>query len=314
MTNCVDIIRPFSEAIADRDDIQLIGGIGSAALTDERTAIVLDEKRVIAHPELYLSQYRSPGNLRDLEALVLTTDEGRRGDVKALAEEQVGAELEIDIFNLKPAEQLVAQQQHPLRAAALTIVGDRYAEEAPNGQIVRARKALFPFAVDMDPATLETWRLYIGEDDKYPAPIPHPGSVILNYFTRAAYGPRHKDRKKLQEMSANIAKKAPQIRDWIADGPGNSQLELARINNQLGNFGRKISTPVATIERLNVDLRQHPAFMMIDAPLSTQLAVMGITRLEATLDNLLESNPKFVDFWQRRIMNAQQIAKIIHND
>lgn len=314
MTNCVDIIRPFSEAIAERDDIQLMGGIGSAALTDARTAIVLDEKRVVAPPDLYLSQYRSPGNLRDLDALILTTDDDLKDQAEAMVKKLIKDQLEVEMFNLKPAQQLDDQRQKPLLAAALTLVGDRYAHEPTNDQAIEAQKALFPFAVDMHPETLETWRLYIGEKDRYPLPIPHPGTVILNYMTRATYGPRHKDRKKLNEMAGKIAQKAPQIRDWIADGPGNSQLELARINNQLGNFGRKISTPAVTIERLRGNLREHPAFMVADAPLSTQLAVLGITRLEATLDNLVESSPKFVDFWQRRIMNAKRVAKIIHND
>lgn len=314
MTNCVDIVRPFNEAISGRDDIQLIGGIGSAALTDERTAIVTDEKRVVAPADLFLSQYRGPGNLRDLEALVLTTDNDRRAEVEALAEELIGDELEIDMFNLKPADQLIAQRQQPLHASAMTFLADRYAKETTDGQIAFADKALFPFAVPMHPETLETWRLYIGEADKYPAPIPHPGTVILNYMTRAAYGPRHKDRAKLHEMATNIAKKAPETRDWIADGPGQSQLDLARIHNQLGNNGKQIITPVATIDGLRGNLREHPAFMIPDAPLSVQLTVLGITRLEAVLDNLIESNPRFVHFWQRRIMNAKSIAKITHND
>ena len=184
----------------------------------------------------------------------------------------------------------------------------------PDGRPEAIQKSLFPFAADMDPESFENWRLFIGEKDKYPMPIPPPGSIMLNYFTRAAYGLRHKDREKIMAMASNIAQKNPGVRDWIMDGPGRSQMELARILNQLGNKGRLVSTPVAEVGGIEGDLTAHPAYMIGNLPPHIQGIVMGITRTIAVADNWFESSPKRVDFWQRRIMSLKQVTSIIHND
>jgi len=73
------------EATSHLNNIQIMGGIGSAALTHQETMIVPDEKRVIAPADLSLPQYRPDGNLRDFDALVLSTSQARVDEVKEIS-------------------------------------------------------------------------------------------------------------------------------------------------------------------------------------------------------------------------------------
>src|SRR3569833_2365259 len=120
MKNCVDIVRPLAEAITEREDVQLIGGIGSAALVDERTYILPEEKRIVAPADLFLAQYRGEDNLRDVEAIVFSTSDQRKQELRELAEDLIKGQLEKDILKLRPAQQLEEQRQHPKKSAELT--------------------------------------------------------------------------------------------------------------------------------------------------------------------------------------------------
>jgi len=143
MKNCVDIVRPFSEAISERDDVQVIGGIGSAALTDKATVIVPDEKRLIASPDIFLSQYRDDGNLRDFDSLVLTTDGSHLREIEADGAKTIGTQLELSFFDLKPAARLDNHRQHPFKSLG-QFVADRYVTQTETGEISSAQKSLFP--------------------------------------------------------------------------------------------------------------------------------------------------------------------------
>ncbi len=49
--NCIDIVVPFRDELAqhtDLPDVQMMGGIGSAALKHPDTVILLDERRIVA--------------------------------------------------------------------------------------------------------------------------------------------------------------------------------------------------------------------------------------------------------------------------
>ncbi len=312
MKNCVEVILPLREAIGGRDDIQLIGGIGTAALTHPKTAIVAGERRIVAPADLNVPQFRENGTLRDLDVLVLSTKRERIEEVEDTVRGIVGDELELSIFGLKPAVKLSAMKYDPLRAARSQFVSDRYAFETSENGIIYARKALFPFEVSIHPETLETWQLYIGKKDKYPTPIPNPGASVLNYLTRSVSGLRPRDVKKVHEAAQNIAAQAPEMTDWLMDGPGQSQVELARILQQLSRWGSLALGNLVTVTPTKGKLRQHPAFMIPDEKILTQEAVLALTYAKARIIHWYESVPLFVKLWQK--MGEKRVQKIIHNE
>lgn len=310
MTNCVEIVRPFTEAIGKTDDLQLIGGVGAAALVNAETVIVTDEKTVIAPADLFLPQRRDDGNLRDFDALVLSSQPEHIRAYEAIGEEIIGDELELSFFGLRPAAELEWQKRHPLRALK-QFLADRYVEQDESGKITEAYKALFPFSAPMPIETLETWRLYVGEDDPAPAPIPHPGTTVLNYLTRSISGLRPKDADKVGRMARNIQQKAPEIRDWIMDGPGQSQIQLARILNELGNKSRTIELGAATVYPMDTEVWMSPELVDMDAQLVTEAMVLTASYAKARALRFAESQEKIVTLWQRAA--EKHVHGLVHN-
>lgn len=310
MRNCVDIVRPFTEALGDRENVQLIGGIGSAALSHPGTIIVPGERRIIAPSDLQLPQYRPDGNLRDFDVLVLSTDREQVDEIEDIARQTIGNELELSVFDLRPIDHLPQMQAHPLRALK-QFVSDRYAYEDERLGVRVVRRALFPFQVKMDLDTLGGWRLYVGEKDPYPAPVPHPGTVILNYLTRSISGLRAKDESKVAAMSDAIITKDPTMRDWMIDGPGNSQMEFARILQRLSRPGELAVGQHLTVTPVSGNLSSHTAFMLPDSLEAIRRTVLDISYAKARGTRFFEQQDWIVTLWQRHMEG--RVDSLVHN-
>ena len=306
MKNSVDIVRPLLDDIETSvcAPIQVIGGIGSAALTHEQTEILPDEKLVVAPKVLFVPQYRETGTLRDFDCLVMTSDEDRIAQVEAFAQEHLGEELVVSIFGLKKACLLEEQTAAPFMSTAKVFLSDRYVVLDEAGRLTAAKKALFPFAVDMDLETLETWQLVIGNGQ--PRPIPHPGATILNYLTRSISGLRTKDVEKVNSIGASITAKAPEVADWVVDGPGASQFRLARILHTLREPTRRASLltvdglpPVATLQP--AELLQAETFMLENPYGRAAAFVLRAAQVKARGLHTGESFEPLVTFFQKNI-------------
>jgi hypothetical protein len=317
--NCIDIVRPFNNALHERAlvsaegeavRVQLMGGIGSAALKHPGTVILLDERRIVTAGSFLtdkssrrdLNPNRPPpnGTLRDMDALVLSDDPKIVDEVEAIAEETIGDQLEISIFPLRPGSHLAEQVAEPFGIKALkTFVSDRYVREDGGMD-----KALFPFAVEIEPEVLENWELEIGDDV---FPVANPASAILNYLTRSISGLRHKDHDKVQDMAGHIFPKSPELVEWMVDGPGRSHMELAGI---FQTFRRANSWPMAK-RTLDVGgaleiragsvraLREHDAFMLADAEPNVQDAALLLALLKSRGLGIGESNEDIVRIFQK---------------
>ncbi len=311
MRSCVDIVRPFVEALDNRDDVQMIGGIGSVALTDPETVFVPDEKRVIAPADLALPQYRPDGNLRDFDALVLSSDQAHVDSVAAIGEQTIGEELELSFFGLKQLPRLTTMRLKPLRSLG-QFVSDRYVLDNKPGEIVMASKALFPFEARMEPSSFETWRLYLGEHDRYPAPIPDPRTVIPNYLTRSISGLRPKDAEKVAAIADSVLEKMPDAWEWLEYGPGREQMFLARILQTISRGGSLAVGQSLVINPVRFDLRLHHQFMIADHPEAVQSAVLAATAVKAKAVHKAGSSDRLVTLWQR--FGEKRVSGIIHND
>lgn len=286
--DCIDIIAPFTEHIeryaAATSNIQIMGGIGSAALTHAQTEIFPYEHRIVTgHGFRQDPQVRAAlepirpedGTCRDLDVLVLSADEREVGVVEKLAERTVDGQLDISVFGLHKAAQLQEQIANPFGWQAFkTFVSDRYVN--PDGSM---QKALFPFAVPLDKANLETWRLEI---DDHEFPVAHPAATVLNYLTRSITGLRAKDAAKVDVMARQVFTAAPELREWSVDGPGRTQMNLAAILHTLRHGGshseekRHLDVGGALwIEAgTTKELRDDEAFMIPEASSATQQAAL----------------------------------------
>lgn len=304
--DCIDIITPFAEALGENPqlpEVQMMGGVGSAALKHPETIILPDEKRIVtsktftqANPDL--SQYRSNGTLRDLDMLVLTDDEAQTQEVEALAKEIIGDQLVVSAFCLREGEHLNAQIRSPFGVKSLkTFLSDRYV--MPDGSL---EKALFPFAVPIDGDFTETWALEVGDTE---FKVANPAATIMNYLTRSVSGLRTKDHAKVEEMATEVFAKAPELEEWAIDGPGQTHKQLADILHALRYadtpMGGRISVggviPLQAPDTIR-GLSEIDAFMLPDASRRVQEATITLAAIKSRALGVGESNEKIVRHFQ----------------
>ncbi len=306
--NCIDIVKPVISELSTLgllDGFQLMGGIGSAALKHKETVIFPDERRVVTAPSFLIdnpdiARYRPEGTLRDLDAVVLTSQPSRVNAVEAVAKHEVKDALEVSVFGLRKAEHLRHQAEHPFGIKALkTFVSERYEDEA--GNLI---KALFPFAVPLPAEALEPWT---AEIDGHEFPIMNPAGAVVNYLTRSISGLRPKDAQKVQSVMAHVAKVWPESVEWIVDGPGRSQMELASILQTLRRsnswphskrhlqIGGVLRVPGGKLR----DLHEDPGFMLHDKNETVQEAAIALATLKARGLGMFESSPWIVKLYQQ---------------
>lgn len=301
-TNCIDIIRPFRdelEAAGLLEDVQFVGGIGSAALANEATVILPDEQALVAPEGLYLPRVRADGNVRDMDVLVLSSDEQRIKLIEDIAAVAIDGQLEVSIFGFRNTDHTDEQQRKPKGLKAKkTFVSDRYHDG--NGNLDRT---LFPFSVSIDPEAMATYWVEVGD---FRIPTANPPATMLNYSTRSISGLRAKDAEKVQKMAGNIFGKVPDFADWIETGPGASQLELARILHSLqgpADFKRAQTISLGGA----VDIRpmpirslfNHDAFMLQDHDRTVQENALALARVKSMTLRKAESYEEVVRLYQK---------------
>jgi hypothetical protein len=117
----------------------------------------------------------------------------------------------------------------------------------------------------------------------------------------------------VSDIASNVIRKVPETKDWLIDGPGKSQMELAKIQRILRLVSADYQeTDVVSEFKLLHDLSEHPAFMLPDSPVEVQLGVLAIMRAKARASYAAESNPAVVTLWQR--YGEKFVEKILHND
>lgn len=315
MKSCLEISEPYFEALQRRqvNDVQIMGGVGSAALVDPDLFIDDATQTLIPLKSIDLPQFRPGGSKRDLDVLVLSTDQGTIDSEEALAQEIIGEDLDLSFFGLLKASTLHHQASRPLRSTARTFLADRYVNSNQSGGIEQAYKALYPFSIEVDPAAFETWHL---QYNGISVPIPHPGTSLLNYVTRSISGLRTKDVAKVTEITDNILGKSPEVKEWMLDGPGRGMLHFARIlhtvreprnNPRPLDVGEHLTLPPVTEEEL--EAATNPLLHgMSDRERRVMIAV---ARLKARTLHKAESNQRLVDFFQNRL--ERRVDGIVKN-
>lgn len=199
--DCFSAIKPFVDAFASDPTVQIIGGVGTAALCSASSEIDLHAKTITVPDDFTLSSRRADGTLRDVDVLVLSADRGRIRQVQDVLGAVLDASLEPSVFGIRPVKQLYRQLHEPLHPSNLGIfLGDRYESLDGDGYV----RALFPFMTPLSEESLEPWMLQRGE---MAIPVPNPATSLINYFARSITGLRHKDTAKVQEMGTHDIQK-----------------------------------------------------------------------------------------------------------
>jgi len=311
MSDCIEVIKPFAAALHEEHlgDVQIIGGICTAALKHPDTVILFDSKEVIAPSTLTLSTIRNDSNrtLRDLDVFVPTSETARINRVKKLLDDTVRGELDPSVFGLKPQSCLQQKINNPLGAAAMTFVSDRF--EWENDTLV---KSLFPLSVPMDRDSIEPWTLSVGD---LHVSIPNPAMAIINYLCRSITGLRPKDQEKIEELVMNVFRKETQLRDWAIDGEGKSQVELGLL---LRSFTpNKQHTDLLGLNRriLTIpELAEDPAFMMPNMEHIQKVALLGAMSVKACGLAAVEPIEIFRSGYQSVVERTPFGSKIVDSD
>lgn len=320
---CSEIIAPFaSRATADDGlpPIQVMGGNGSAALTNPDTVIDFDAGEIWAPPSSDLGRFRDNGTKRDADILVLSSHPWDVAAIEASASELIGDQLEVSVFGLKRYIDLDMQRSRPVRSSLKVFLGDRYVDGVSQGfdgqaSIIEGYKSVYPFQTPIDSETLATFQLHVG--DAEPVPTTHPGATLLNYLTRSISGLRPKDVEKIERVSDQVLGKHPEVKEWVHDGPGKGTFELARLLHTV----REPRESPGTLElgqHLRVEphdfdkLAEHPGFMAADFSPKAQKAVLEAAHLKGRILHFGEGQERVVAFWQGRV--ERLIHSIIHNE
>jgi len=130
MENCVDIVRPFVvEATKEKQiRIQILGGIGVAAVLDPSTIYDSSASELIAPREgLFIPRQRENGSPRDMDVLVLSTDQGSIEKIEKIADQTIEDRLEVNVFGLHQDAEIKTFQEHPFSMPVVkAALSDRY--------------------------------------------------------------------------------------------------------------------------------------------------------------------------------------------
>lgn len=310
--NSVDVIRPVVERLGDARDYQILGGIASVALRHPELSIDMDA-RELRVPNLVLGTRRPNNSKRDADILVTTSNQERVQEVKAIAKEELQGKLALAVCSIHSRGTLKhlydTAISRPIGSRSFT--SDRF--EA-NAEGTAFEKVLSPFAVPLDAATLEQWRLII--NDEYSFPVSHPGATLANYTQRSLSGIRPKDYDKTLEAAANLFAKEPELLTWLKDGPGDSQMRLTQILYSLRiqqvdaiQILGGVELPILTHQ----ELADSPYFMAPHDTEEDRARSVAFAAFKARRNHAVESKPWLVNLLNHGIVE-KGLGKFVNND
>ena len=313
MSNCIEVIRPFAEALKldHISNVQIIGGVNSAALLHPDTEFDVANREIHAPSSLYLDTFRDDAthSLRDLDVLVLSSSQQQVENIRFYVKQTVGDQLESSVFGIRTAEALKRQINRPFGLVALrTFLSDRYDNPYGSGLV----KSLYPLLVDIDPESIKPWTLTDGKTEML---VPAPPLALANYACRSISGIRPKDLAKVKALSENIFTKSPELRDWAVEGPGKSQVELGLLLRSFTPDKEhpdifRVGRPIVPL----YDLIENEAFIPKDLGYNKQKRLLSITAFKAQGLSFLESNSFVVAFFQKFVERQSLISAIVNND
>lgn len=293
----VDAIRPFLEQFGDAPDIQVMGGLGSAALRHPK--LVIDsENKELRVPDHKVSLLRPNGTKRDADVFVATTDTERIKEVKRALTASVAGRLAVSVCAFHPHTSFDRQPY-----VQTDVTSDRYCIDPFRR---RYGKVLSPFVAPIDPEGLEQWHLIV--NDELSIPVSHPGATLTNYTQRSIVGLRPKDKEKTDEAARMVFAKNPEIKEWLLDGPGRSQFDLSHAFTSMRQQNAPVVEVVEGIELPTISLDEMidgPLMIAPDARRSLREQAVKFAALKSRAAFAIESNKHIV-----KLFNDERIERL----
>ena len=132
-------------------------------------------------------------------------------------------------------------------------------------------------------------------------PVPNPALTIANYLTRSISGIRPKDESKVQQSAETIFAAEPNLQEWLRDGPGQSQFELAQLINSLRRYPLSAFGPLGLRILSFGELADHAYLMYPDDPRIARLRAIGSAAARGRVLHKLEEQEKLVTNFQKYI-------------
>lgn len=231
-TNAINIARPFFEKYADNKDVFVIGGLGSAALSHPDMQLSSTDK-VIAVPDLTVSRRRIDGTVRDIDVLVTSRDDRETLAVEWCLADTIRDELGVSVCNIANGDGILQDIRQPFHIRTLPsgFTSNRYSNPFPelNSELVRY---IFPFVAPLPAEHFDQWHVEV-KDSGVRIPVPPPASTLSNYLVRSVIGLRPADNIKVPAAARAVFKQSEEQEEWLFDGPGKEQVELATILRSL---------------------------------------------------------------------------------
>ena len=119
----------------------------------------------------------------------------------------------------------------------------------------------------------------------------------------------------LANITDNLFEQAPELVEWMVDGPGQSHLILAGVLRSLGWLGLLRDVPPISLSNVSNwkiqppkpdTLKEHPGFLMGNAPRELQLASLALARVKSTMI-VGPVERHFQDLWEQ--FNGEHLFK-----
>lgn len=211
--NYFDIIHGFHQTVVDAvgEDVGyvMMGGGAAAALIHPETEIDIENRRIIAPPNIHKDQFRTDnGSMADIDVLVFAMDsKDKETDVdrvRAALEAQYGSKLKVGVTGLHSAEKYDERQNSNSLISNFKKdwVSDRIEDESGRRYV-----AIGDIKVELPEDYFETWTLeFLNKDTMEIESIPvfHPLIQASCYAARTCHGIRPRDIPKVSDIMSNI--------------------------------------------------------------------------------------------------------------
>lgn len=203
--NIYYLLPKAHEIIADYNvQYRMLGGTALKAMTSMQS-VDANTKEIVVDNNLALSTVRENRTLRDVDYLVLTTNESKISSIKYSLEKELGDKVVTSVFGLNRYEQQV-NRSYPIKMIDFT--SDRLIDN--NGKLYYY---CHPAIAAVNAESYEEWRINMG-NQKVSIPTLSPEAIRAAYLIRSVGGLRPRDASKINELDKSLEKYWPEHLDY----------------------------------------------------------------------------------------------------
>ena len=193
-TNIYDVLPDAHDVFVDHSvQYRMLGGTAIQA-TLQAVSIEPESRIIVPHPGLRLSTTRENGTLRDVDYLVMTTDEQKIKSISSALTKEIGSKAIVSVFGIQPHAQLLQQQW---KRRILDFTSERSIDDAGNMYY-----SCNPVMQQVNPRSYEPWHIQLPNGSIVPTLSPE--ALKAAYYIRSIGGLRPRDKKKTETLEKTM--------------------------------------------------------------------------------------------------------------